>query len=172
MLLKRTRPVRARDVDGFDLQPVPLRIFDDGRGMVKTHRLVIEQRGGESGKIAAFQISAGIGQQGKARRVRFRETIKRKGGDRLHDLLLRLARDAVRFHAATQVLLHLFHPRFRTLESHRAAQIFRFTPGKSCGDHGHPQQLLLKEWYAQRSPEHRLKRRMRIRDRLATLPAP
>src|SRR5712692_9952667 len=64
--LERAQPVGARDVDGSDLQAVTLSVFDDGRRAIKTHRLVVEQGGGESSQVMAFEVGAGVGEQGEA----------------------------------------------------------------------------------------------------------
>ena len=127
---------------------MPLSIFDNGGGMIKTHGLIIQKRGGKCGQVMAFQISAGIGKQGETGRVRFRKAIQRKGDNGLHDLFLRLRIDLISLHAAPKLYLHFFHARFGTLESEGAAQLLRFASSESSGDHGHAQQLFLKKRHA------------------------
>ena len=108
--------------------------------------------------------------QRKAGGVRLGESVQRKRGDRLNDLLLRLLRDAVALHARTQLDFNVAHPLFAALEAEGATQLFRFAAAESGGNHGHAQQLLLKERHAQRALQHRFERRMRIDHRLPSLP--
>src|SRR5215831_2470819 len=56
------RPLGSQDIDGQRFESVPLRIFYDGRGTVKTHGLVVQQSRGKRRQIMAFEISAGIGE--------------------------------------------------------------------------------------------------------------
>ncbi len=118
----------------------------------------------------ALEVGAGIGQQGEAGGVRLGKTVEREGGDRLHDLILRRAGDAVALHAAAQLVFHLPHARLRAPEAEGAAQLFGLASSEPGGDHGHAQQLLLEERHAQRAGQHRLQRSMRVAHRLAPLP--
>jgi len=98
---------RFREMD-VDADTAALRVFDERRGVVKAHRLVVEERRVERGRIMHLQICAGIGQQRKARRVRFGEAVERKRGDRGDDPLLlpdrRLPRDpGIRYQSALGV---------------------------------------------------------------------
>ncbi len=102
--------------------------------------------------------------------MRFRKSIKCKRSNRLNDLLLRFTANSVARHAGAQLFFDHFHSRLRTFEAHGAAQLLRLAARKVGGDHGHAQQLLLKQRYAQGTAEHRFERRMRICDRLSTLP--
>src|SRR5580658_10778559 len=139
--------------------------------MIKTHWLIIQERRRKRRQVMAFQVSAGIGDQGKTCGMRFGKSIKSKRSNRPDDLLLCFAEDSVTLHASAQLFFDPFHSRFRTFEAHRAAQLLRFAAGKVGGDHGHAQQLLLKQRHAQRSAEHGFKRWMWIRDRLSALPS-
>ena len=78
---------------------------------------------------------------------------------------------SVSLHAAAQLYLDFFHARFGALESEGAAQFFRFAARESRGNHGHAQQLFLKQRHAQRAREHRFERRMQTIGRLASLAA-
>jgi hypothetical protein len=49
---------------------MPLRVLDDGRRIVETHWLIVEQRTGEGRKVVALQISAGVGDSREARSAR------------------------------------------------------------------------------------------------------
>ena len=71
-------PIGFHDTDRLDLHAVPLRVFDDRRRRVKTHRLIVEQTGVKLGRAMHFQIRAAISQNCKTDRVRFRKSVKRK----------------------------------------------------------------------------------------------
>src|SRR5258708_20286493 len=93
--------------------------------MVKTHRLIIQERRRERGQVMTFQISAGICNQGKAGGMRFRESIKSERSNRLDDLLLGFTEDSVARHAGTQLFFDRFHSRLGTLEAHRPSHLLR-----------------------------------------------
>ena len=63
-------------------------------------------------------------------------------------------------HASAQFHLDVLHARFGALEAQGAAQFFGFASRESGGDHGHAQQLLLKQRHAQRARQHGLERWM------------
>ena len=79
--------------------------------------------------------------------------------------------DSVVRHAGAQLGFDFAHARLRAFEAHGAAQFFGFAAAEVGGDHGHAQQLLLKQRYAQRAFEHGFERGMRIRDVFASLAA-
>jgi hypothetical protein len=114
-------------------------------GRIKSHGLVVEQRGGEGGQVVAFQIGAGIGDEREAGGVRFGESVEREGSDGENNFFLRVVRDFILRHAGTQPGFDFFHARLRAFEAHGAAQFFGFASGEVGGDHGEAQQLFLKE---------------------------
>ncbi len=148
-----------------------LRVFDDRRGRIKSHRLIVEQRGGEGGQVVALQIGAGIGDEREAGGVRFGKSVEREGSDGENDFFLRFRRDAVVRHAGAQLGFDFAHARLRALEAHGAAQFFRLASGEVGGDHRHAQQLFLKERDAERALEHGFERWVRIGDVFASLAA-
>ena len=165
------KPVRARDIDGPEMQAVALRVFHQRGGRVEPHGLIVQDGRGERRQVMALQIRAGIGDQREAGRVRFGKSVQRERGDRLHDAILRLADDAVGGHAGAQPRLDFLHARFGALESHGAAQFLGFAAGEIRHDHGHAQQLLLKQRHTERPLQHRLQRRMQACGFFAALPA-
>ena len=54
----------------------------------------------------------------------------------------------LRVHARAQLHFDIRHALFGALEAHGAAQLFGLAAGESGGDHGHAQQLLLKQRHA------------------------
>ena len=72
------------------------------------------------------------------------------------DLLLRLAGDAVLRHALAAASTSISRIRFSDrFEPKRAAQFFGFAAGEIGGNHGHAQQLLLKQRHTQSAFKHR-----------------
>ena len=148
-----------------------LRVFDDRRRRIKTHRLVVEQSGRKCGQVVALQKSAGVSDQREAGGMGFGKPVEREGRDRKNNFLLRLGRNPVVRHTGAQFGLDLFHAGLRSLEAHGAAQFFRLAAGEVGRNHGQAKQLLLKKRYAQRALEHGFERRMRIRNFFAPLAA-
>ena len=113
-----------------------------------------------------LEVRAGIREERKACCVRFGKSIQRKRRDRGDNPVGGLAGDAVFRHPLAQLHFDLLHPLFRSLESHRAPELLGLPARESGRDHGHAQQLLLKERHAQGPREHGLERRMEWHDRL------
>jgi hypothetical protein len=122
-----------------------LGVFDDCGGGIEAHRLIVQECGGEGGQVVAFQIGAGVGDEGETSGVGFGESVEGKGGDRENDFFLRLRRDSVLRHASTELGFDFFHAGLRAFESHGAAEFFGFASGEVGGDHSDAQELLLKE---------------------------
>src|ERR1700722_162982 len=158
---ERAEPVRARYIDGLELQAMTLCIFHQGRGAVKTHGLIVQNCGGKSGQIVALQISAGIADQRKTGGVRFGKSVQRERGDGLNDSVLYAWSDSLLVHATTQFFLNVFHARRGAFEAEGAPQFLGFAACESRGDHGHAQQLFLKERHTERAREHWLERWMK-----------
>src|SRR5208283_3580262 len=97
--LDGTEPIRLQNINWPDPQAVTLCIFYDRGRTVEAHGLIVEQGRSECGEIVAFQIGAGVGDQSKACRMGFGETITGKGSDLRDDLFLCLCVDSVSLHA-------------------------------------------------------------------------
>ena len=89
----------------------------------------------------------------------------------MDDLILHVPGDSVFVHSLAQLHFNFFHAAFRTLESECAPQFFRFAAAETGGEHGHAQQLFLKQRHAECALEHGFERGMRISDALAPLPS-
>ena len=76
----------------------------------------------------------------------------------------------LRVHAGAQLHFDFRHALFRALEAHGAAQFLGLAAREAGGDHGHAQQLLLKQRHAQRALQHRLERRVQTIRRFPALP--
>ena len=57
------------DIDGQNAQAMALGILDENRGVVKAHRLIVQERACEGREIVALEPGAGIGKKRKARSV-------------------------------------------------------------------------------------------------------
>ena len=169
--LHRALPLGLRHVHRQHAQAVALRILDQDRGRVESHRLIVQHGAGEGGQVVALQIRAGIGQQRETGGVRFGKAVERERRDGAHDILLRLPGDAVARHAGAQLDFDIRHALFGALEAHGAAQLLGLAAGEAGGDHRHAQQLLLKQRHAQRPPQHRFERGMQAIERFPALPA-
>src|ERR1019366_3450476 len=125
----------------------------------------------KSRQVVALEIGAGVGDQRKTGGVRLGESIERERSNRKDDLLLRFGRDAIALHARAQLDLDIAHAHLAALEAEGAPQFLSFATAEAGGNHGHAQQLLLKERHPQRALQYRLQRGMRIDDGLPSLPA-
>src|SRR5271156_1326770 len=72
-------PVGLGDVDRQHGQMMMLRVLDQGRRMIEAERITIEHRGIEGGRMMAFEIGGGVGDQRETGGVRFRKAVQRKG---------------------------------------------------------------------------------------------
>ena len=102
-----------------------LRILNEREWLIEAHRLIVENRRGECGKVITFKVGAGISDQRKTCRMRFGKTVKRKRTDRQHNVVLRLSRDSVFLQALPEFYFDRLHACFGTFESERTAQLFR-----------------------------------------------
>ena len=50
-----------------------LRVFNDGERLIKTHRLVVENRRRERSQVITLQISTGVSNEGETCRMRLRK---------------------------------------------------------------------------------------------------
>ena len=135
---------------------MPLGIFDQGRWLIETHRLIVKKSRRERCEIVTLQVRAGVCDQGEAGRVRFRKSIKREGSYRLNDRVLSRLVDPVAIHSLTQFLLNLAHAKLRSFESHCASQLFGFAAAESRASHGDAEELFLKQRNTKRSFQYRL----------------
>src|SRR6476661_7769849 len=82
-LLQRAIPRAVVDVDRAHGDAVLARVADDLRRGVETHRLAVEQRGGEDGGIAAFDPGRDVDEEREAGGVALRKTIAAEALDLL-----------------------------------------------------------------------------------------
>src|SRR5437762_12780768 len=97
---------------------MPLSVLNNRERLIKTHRLIIECGRGERRQVVTFEISAGISDQSKTGRVRFRKAIEGKRSYGLNNFILRLSRNSLLRHAAPQFYFNVAHALFRSFEAH------------------------------------------------------
>ena len=78
-------PGAKLNIRGFHFDPMTSRILDQLRGRIKPHRLRVEQSGQKGSRLMALEPRRDIGQQGKTRCMRFRETVFAKTFDLAKD---------------------------------------------------------------------------------------
>src|SRR5712691_9313267 len=69
VFLDGTEPIRLLHVDWMEAHATPLRILDERGRVIEPHRLVIEQRRVERGRVVHLEIRARVGEERKAGRV-------------------------------------------------------------------------------------------------------
>src|SRR5262245_24775936 len=106
-----------------------LRFLHDRGRVIEAHRLIVEERGVERGRVMTVELGAGVAEEREARAVRLGKPVERERRDRMHDLLRRLAGDSLARHALAQLDLDLAHALLAAFEAEGAAQLFRFGPG-------------------------------------------
>ena len=88
--------LRLVDVRRQDLDAVTPRVVDHEPRRVEAHRLVVEDRGGELGRVVGPQPRARVAHHGEARRVRLVEAVGREPLELPEDLVGDLVLDAAR----------------------------------------------------------------------------
>src|SRR6516164_7715167 len=118
----------------------------------------------------ALKVSAGIGDEGEAGGMRLGKTIESERNNRLDDLLLRFRRNAIARHPFPQLYLYIAHSLLTALEAHGATHFLCLAAGETGSNHGHTKKLFLEQGNAKCPFQNRFQRRMRVNDRLASLP--
>ena len=94
-----------------------------GLRRVEAHRLGVEQRGAEGGRVVALEPGAGVDEVGEAHRVALREAVAGERRQLEEDVVGQLAGDAALGHARVEPVADLGHPLGRPLGAHRPAQL-------------------------------------------------
>src|SRR3954466_1418286 len=145
------RPIRLLHINRSEADAVALRVFHQRRGMIETHRLIVQERGIERRRVVRLQIRARIYEQREARGVRFRKSIQRERRNRADNFFGSLIANALLGNTGTQLRLDLLHPVLGAFEPEGPPQLLRLASRKSSRDHRHSQQLLLEQRHAKRS---------------------
>src|SRR5690606_20688862 len=94
-------------VDRPYLDAVRARRAQQLRGRIEAHRLAIQQRAEERGRLVAFQPRRHVNKESEARRMRFRKAVLAEALDLVVQPLRELERVAACEHAVDQTLLEL-----------------------------------------------------------------
>src|SRR5579862_4072235 len=98
-----------------------LRVFCQGRWMIKTHRLLVGQSSRVCSKVVAFPVGTDLSNQRETRGMGLWKAVKSERSNRLDDLLLCFSQDSIARHAGAQFFFDHFHSGLGTLETHGAA---------------------------------------------------
>ncbi len=137
--------LRGLDVDGADAEVVALGVFDDDGGRVEAHGLVVEHGAGEGGEVFDLEEGGGVGDEGEAGGVGLGEAVEGEGLDAADDDFLGFGGDVVGGHAGAELEHELAHALEGAAHADGFAELFGFGAGEVADDHGHAEELLLKE---------------------------
>ena len=132
------------DVDGADFQAVALGVFDEDRGRVEAHGLVVEDGGGEGGEVFHLEVGRRIREEREAGGVGLGESVEREGTDGLDDFVLGFGGEAVGGHACAELDFEVLHALPGTAHADGAAELFGFGSAEIGDGHGDAEELLLE----------------------------
>jgi len=132
------------------------RISHDLRRGIEAHRLGIQERAGERGRVVAFQIGRDIGEHGKGRRMAFGEAIFAEPLDLAETVFGELPVVTAPDHAGDELLAQLADRAHAPEGRHGTAQLVRFRRGETGGNNGDLHGLFLKQRHPERLAEHLL----------------
>jgi hypothetical protein len=158
--------VAGGDIDAAHFHAMLAGRADQLGGSIKAHRLAVEQRRRESGRIVTFQPGGGVDQQGETGRVRFGKTIFAETANLLEQVIGKLFGQPSGAHAFDQLAAKFVDDARPPPGAHGAAQLVGLARGKAGGHHRQPHGLFLKQRHAERSLEHGPDFIVGIRDRL------
>ena len=155
------------DVDLAHRDAVVARIAEDLRGRIEPHRLAVQERRGECGRVVPLEPGARIDEQRETRRMRLGKPVAGEPLDLLEHLQCELARIPTRDHAALEGLAELRDPVSLPLPGGDGTTEFVGLSGREPGGHhGERHRLLLEQRYAERLAQHLANRVIGIRDGL------
>ena len=158
--LDRALGQAAIDLGRAHLHPAPLRVTHEARRRVEAHRLGVEQRAEEDGRVVVAQPGRLVGEQPERGGVRLGEAEAGEGDELVVDQvgggLVHPARGGARLEAHPIGLERIA----AALAAHRASQALRLADGEAGHRHRHVQHLILEdhdsERLAQRLGEQRV----------------
>ena len=151
---------------------VALRILNKLRGAVKPHGQAVQQAGKKRGRVVAFEPGGEPGEQGEARRVRFREAITAEALDLLEQAAREFLVVAALDHAAGELFLESEQFAVLAPVGNGAAQLVGLAAGETGCNHGQLDHLLLENGYAEGALQHVLDFIARVAHYLQALLAP
>ena len=141
-----------------------------GRG-VKTHRLAVQKRRRERGRVVTFQPGRHVDQKRETGRVRFGETVVAKTADLAKHRFGIRWREPGRAHPFDQLHAELLDQARPSPGPHRPAELVGLAGREAGGHHRQAHRLLLEQRHAERLFEHLADRLVGIRHRLLPVPA-
>lgn len=169
--LQRAVPVRGVHINGPDCDAMVAGIAHELRGIIESHRLRVENGTAEDVRVVAFHPGRGVGDEGKARGMAFREAIGAETFQLLEGALGKGLIVAIVDHAGDQLTAELVHAPGELEGRHRPAELVRFRRRETGGDHRHLHRLLLKQRHAEGFAEHLFELGFRKLNRLLALAA-
>ncbi len=145
------------------------RIFHERAWRIEAHRLRIENRRREFGRVVVLQVSRRIHEQRETRRVALGKSVVGESIDLVEDALRVGGSDAVGRHSVEHLLADGRHALATALVSHRLAQHVGFARCESRRGDCHLHPLLLKERHTERALQNGLERRMEILHRFLSV---
>ena len=146
-------------------------VADNLGRLVEAHRLAVEQGRAEDLGVMALQPGRGVGQEGKAGGVAFREAVGAEALQLGEGLFGELDRIAALDHAADQLVLEVADPARELEGGHGPAQLVRLAGREAGALDRHPHGLFLEERRAQGLSQHLLQLRLGEGHRLLALAA-
>ena len=154
--LQNVVPLARIDVDGADRHAVIGGVTHDLRRRVKTHRLRVQKRGGEGGRVVALDPGRDIDEAGEARGMALGKTVFAEPLDLVEAALGEIALIAAPDHALDHHALIFVHGAEMAERRHGAAQPVGVGGRKARRHHGEAHRLLLEQRHAERPPQHLL----------------
>ena len=166
---QRVVPVAVEHIHRPHGHTVATGILQQAAGRIEAHRLGIEQRTDERGRLMALEPAAHVGDQCERAGMAFRKTIVGKSLQLLEDPLGKRQAVAAFLHAAHQALAVDLQVTVTAPGRHRTPQMVSLARGVAGSDDGQLHGLLLKERHTQRALEDLAQRLGWIVDRLQPL---
>ena len=164
--LERVVPPAPRHIHRVHPHAVALRILDERPRCVEPHRLRVEHRAEEFRRVVVPQVGARVHQEREARRMALGEAVVGEGVDLVVDALRDVGGDPVARHPVDHPLCDRRHPLAAPLVPHRLAELVGLPRREPRRRDRYLHPLLLEERHAERAPQDRLERGVRIGDRL------
>ena len=133
------------DGDGFGTDAVLAGVAEESGDRVEAHGLVVDEAGEKLGGMVDLEPAGGVGDEGKGDGVALGKAVEGEGADCFDDFILHRDVDIALRHAETQSVADGFHAFVGTFEGHGAAQFIGFGAIEAGDDHGHAENLFLKE---------------------------
>ncbi len=158
----RGAPVHVRRAH---LDPAPLRVAHERRRRVEAHRLRVQERAQELGRVVVPQPRRLVGEQRERRRVRLREAEAREADELVVDRVRGPLVDPVAEAAVDEARPERLDRLLAALAAHRAPQPFGLPHAEPRGRHRDRQHLVLEDDDAERLAQ-RLAQRLVLDRRL------